>query len=211
MGQVTDIGARIELVSMDSHCHDISIALYEQQAGDGPRFLVHTYSRKEGAAERLDFIAEAMADLGGVATVDGAARTVRFPCGAEHLAAVKRLFLESCKLASGPRPEPRPMKVFDKKADAEITAVGEGDGQYRVTAAAATDGAQRRIGTIAGGLVKLAELEAVDDHTVRFPCGHDHDRLVGLLLPRAQNARAAIREQQASATRGVLAAPSQQE
>ena len=30
MGQTVDIGKRIELVPMDSHFHDITIALYQQ-------------------------------------------------------------------------------------------------------------------------------------------------------------------------------------
>jgi len=38
-----------------------------------------------------------------------------------------------------------------------------------------------------------------------------HDVLVGLLLPRAVNVRAAIREEEMSQTRGVLTAPSAQE
>ena len=43
-----------------------------------------------------------------------------------------------------------------------------------------------------------------------FACGHDHDELVGLLLGRALNVRAAMREAEAAAARGVLAAPSAQ-
>ena len=214
MGQVTDIGSRIELVSMDPHFHDISIALYEQE-GDGgtPRFLVQTYSQKEGSASRAEFIVEAMATLGGaeVCVDDGPGTTVTFPCGARHFAMVKRLFLESCKIPSEQAPLAKPLKVFDKKADAEITVVGEGGGQYRVTAEESDEKVERRVRAIAGGLVKLGEMEVIDDSSMRFTCGHDHDLLVGLLLPRAINVRQAIREQEQSASRGVLAAPSQQE
>jgi hypothetical protein len=46
---------------------------------------------------------------------------------------------------------------------------------------------------------------------VSFPCGERHDALVGLLLVRAQNLRAALREEELTATRGILAAPSAQE
>ncbi|MBT6146557.1 MAG: hypothetical protein HOH74_14060, partial [Gemmatimonadetes bacterium] len=45
---------------------------------------------------------------------------------------------------------------------------------------------------------------------VSFGCGHDHDALVALLLQRAPNVRALVREEQAAAARGVLAAPSAQ-
>ncbi len=213
MGQVTDIGSRIELVSMDPHFHDISIALYEQE-GDGgaPRFLVKTYSQKEGSSTRAEFIVNAMATLGGVeASTDGAGPAVSFSCGARHFAAVRRLFLESCKIPSEQTPQTKPMKTFDKKADAEITVIGESGGQYRVTAEESNEKVERRLSAIAAGLVKLGEMEVVEDHSMRFPCGHDHDLLVGLLLRRAINVRQAIREQEQSASRGVLAAPSQQE
>ena len=72
--------------------------------------------------------------------------------------------------------------------------------------------ADRRISTIAGGLMKLGEMDEVDGtlDKVAFPCGHSHDALLGLLLVRAPNVRAIVREQEMAATRGVLAAPSQQ-
>ena len=216
MGQVTDIGSRIELVSMDPHFKDITIALYEQE-GDGglpPRFLVQTYSQKEGASTRMDFIAQAMATFGGVDVTSGGGSgpTLTFPCGARHFAAVKRLFLESCKIPSDQTPVAKPLKIFDKKADTEISVVSESNGQYRVTAEELDDKVARRVGAISAGLVKLGEMEAIDDgSSIRFACGHDHDLLIGLLLPRAINVRQAMREQEQSASRGVLAAPSQQE
>ena len=214
MGQVTDIGSRIELVSMDPHFKDITIALYEQEGdGDTPsRFLVQTYSQKEGASARIDFIAQAMAILGGVDVTSDGDSTIAFPCGSIHFAAVKRLFLESCKIPSDQPPAAKPLKIFDKKADAEVSVVSEGNGQYRVTTEESNDKVARRVGAIAAGLVKLGEMEAIDDgSSIRFACGHDHDLLIGLLLPRAINVRQAMREQEQSASRGVLAAPSQQE
>ena len=212
MGQVTDIGTRIELVSMDPHFEDISIALYEQEADGLPRFLVQSYSQKSGASARLDFIVKAMATLGGVETSAGdSGHTSHFPCGGRHVAAMRRLFLECCKLPSDQAPAPRPLKTFDKKADAEVTVVGEGNGQYRLTAAGSGERVERRVSAITAGLVKLGEMEPVDDSGARFACGQDHDLLVRLLLPRAINVRQAIREQEQSSSRGVLAAPSQQE
>lgn len=213
MGQVADIGTRIELVSMDPHFQDISIALYQQEADGTSRFLVQTYSQKDGASSRVDFIVEAMATLGGVeSSADGSSgHVVSFPCGARHFAAVRRLFLESCKIASDQSLAPRPLATFDKKAEAEVTVVGEGSGQYRVSAAESNEKVDRRVSAIAAGLVKLGEMEAADGNRMRFSCGHDHDLLVGLLLPRAINVRQALREQEQSASRGVLAAPSQQE
>ena len=68
----------------------------------------------------------------------------------------------------------------------------------------------KRIGAIAKGLARLAEMEVVSNDTVRFPCGHAHDAMVGSLLYRALNVRAAIREQEELAARGMLTAPSAQ-
>ena len=51
MGKTIDLGRRIELVPMDPHFHNISIALYRQEAGDGPVFQVHSYSNQEGARQ----------------------------------------------------------------------------------------------------------------------------------------------------------------
>ena len=61
--------------------------------------------------------------------------------------------------------------------------------------------------------MKLAEMDEVSGtlDQVVFPCGQVHDALVGLLLVRAPNVRAVLREQEAVASRGVLAAPSQQD
>ena len=72
---------------------------------------------------------------------------------------------------------------------------------------------QEGITAIAGGLKKLGEMntdpENPDDRIV-FSCGHSHDALVGLLLVRAPNVRVILRQEEATASRGVLTAPSQQ-
>ena len=64
MGETIDLGRRIELVPMDPHFHNISIALYRQESGNGPVFLVHSYSKREGARQRVEFVARAMARTG---------------------------------------------------------------------------------------------------------------------------------------------------
>jgi hypothetical protein len=46
---------------------------------------------------------------------------------------------------------------------------------------------------------------------VKFGCGQTHDALIGLLLGRALNVRAVLREEEMSASRGTLAAPSAQQ
>ena len=66
---------------------------------------------------------------------------------------------------------------------------------------------------LTGGLVKLAEMDSVGEsgHEVAFDCNSDHNSLVGLLLVRALNVRAALREHDDSAGRGMLSAPSAQQ
>jgi diacylglycerol kinase family enzyme len=63
--------------------------------------------------------------------------------------------------------------------------------------------------TVSNGLKKLAEMSAAEGR-LAFGCGMPHDLLTGMLLPRALNVRAVLREEEMAATRGVLAAPSAQ-
>lgn len=211
MAQTLDLGSRVELVSMDPHFDDISIALYSPEDSGSPCYQVHTYSQFPGAAERVAGVARAMQVLGGMEqTSDG---LLRFPCGHAHLLAVKRLFLEACKLPLEQSIEPRPLHIFDKKANTTIAVASRGQGLYEVRATEQVPGVDRRVTTIARGLIRLGEMEEVADqpNQVRFSCGHAHDALIGLLLVRAPNVRTAVREAEAMANRGVLSAPSTQE
>lgn len=217
MGRIVDIGRRIELIPIDPHFHDITIGLYRQQIADAttgtefPAFLVHTYSQMTGATERIKAVAHAMQILGGMLkTVDG---LLYFPCQDPHEAGCRRVFLEACKLASNTHTESRPLNILDKKSQLTITTDSIGNGTYQVKANGEGRGAARRISAIAGGLMKLGEMEAVETDskdTVRFTCGHSHDALVGLLLTRAPNVRVVLREEEMGSARGVLSAPSQQ-
>jgi len=192
---------RIELVPMDPHCSDIAVALYRR----GSVGRVHTYSGRRGAAERVAFLARALVDVGGLEPAEDG--YVRFACGDWHALASKRLFLEVAKLESGAELAPRPLAIHDKKSDSEIRVEPQGSGAYRVV------GDPSRAAVVAAGLAKLAELSIDDDDptVVRFPCAHEHDAVVGLLLQRALNVRVVLREEEAVASRGVLAAPSAQE
>ncbi|MYB95585.1 hypothetical protein F4054_06345 [Candidatus Poribacteria bacterium] len=217
MRRVVDIGRRIELIPIDPHFHDITIGLYRQQivdpttGKDSPAFLVHTYSHISGAAERIENVMQSMQILGGMLrTVDG---LLYFPCNSAHEAACRRVFLEACKLAPNTLIEPRPLNILDKKSQLTITVDSAGKGIYRVTADSEGRGASRRISAIAGGLMKLGEMESIETDnkdTVAFACGQPHDGLIGLLLMRAPNVRVVLREAEMDASRGVLTAPSQQ-
>jgi len=212
MGETIDLGRRIELVPMDPHFHNISIALYWQETGDGSVFLVHSYSNREGARQRVEFVARAMALLGGLEPVAGQSRNLRFPCRAEHLFACRRVFLEACKLDPSQPVEPRPLRILDKKSNRTITVSSRGDGVYLLAADGEELEKTSRIEAVANGLLKLGQMlvGVSGSDSVAFGCKQTHDSLVGLLLVRALNVRAVLREQEMTASRGVLSAPSAQ-
>jgi hypothetical protein len=209
MGLTRDLGKRIELLSMDAYFCDITIALYRQDHEGRPEYLVHSYSRLEGAGQRLESIRHAMKVLG---QLEQAGDWLYFSCAWAHQAAARRTFLEACKLPPTMIAEPKPLSVLDKKSRRNIIAVSLGAGGYQITGDGPKEGLSVRLESVVGGLVKLAEVAPVAGipGQVAFPCGHSHDPLIGLLLPRALNVRAVQREEEAAVGRGMLVAPSQQ-
>jgi len=206
------LGRRVQLQSMDSHCADITIGLYEHLDEDGkPRFQLHSYGAHPGTAARLKFLAEAMVTLGGMEAVPGSEPRVRWPCRQRHAAAAKRVFVEACKLSKPEQLVTRSRRLDDPKLPGVVTVVGDGAGRYTI-AAEKGGGDQARLKAICAGYLKLAEMERWDETEtgVRFACDQRHDALMGLLLYRALNARAALRETEMMASRGVLVAPSAQ-
>jgi hypothetical protein len=207
-----DLGRRVELVSMDRHYKDISVGLYVRDGELGPIATVHSYSTRPGVPERLRFIAGALAGLGGLEPLEDPLE-LRFACGTWHATAARRLFVEACKADPAEPLEPRPLEAPDARSDQTIVVERLGGGAYEVHAHGVPDGEQSRAPAIARAMAKLAQLDADEGErpVVRFPCGQDHDPLIGLLLGRAQNLRAVMREEEMQASRGVLAAPSAQE
>ena len=212
MGRTTDLGRRIELISMDPHFHNISIALYRQEVGGSPTFTVQSYSGKEGSQQRLQFVMRAMTLLAGLEFVPDQTDKLQFPCHAEHLLACRRAFLEVCKLDPALPIEKRPLTILDKKSNRTITVNSISGGVYHLTADGEETDKANRIVAVANGLVKLGQMQVSDSNgdRVAFGCGQSHDGLVGLLLIRALNVRAVLREQELAAARGVLSAPSSQ-
>lgn len=211
MTSIVNIGRRVELVPIDTHFKDITIGLYRQQVNDTAVYRVHTYSRLDGAAKRIQEVMKSMCILGGMQeTSDG---LLCFPCGEKHEAACRRVFLEACKHASDSPVELRPLHILDKKSQLTISVESVGNGIYKVSSNGEGRSAARRITAIAAGLKKLGEMNTDPenpDDMIAFSCGHSHDALVGLLLVRAPNVRVILRQEEATASRGVLTAPSQQ-
>jgi hypothetical protein len=210
MGIRSDIGQRVELVSMDPRFEEISIGLYRSETDEGPLAVVHSYSGRPGVDGRLAFVARAMATLGGLEPAGD--RSLRFSCRDWHQAAVKRLFLEACKHDPDVPLEPRPLATKDTRSEQAISVESLGGGRYRVDADGGDPETPSRAAAIAAALAKLAELEPSEDDPaeVAFRCRHAHDELLGVLLVRALNLRQALREEELSASRGVLVAPSAQ-
>ena len=213
MGRTLDLGRRIELFSMDRQCHDISLGLYCRDDAGTPQVLVHTYATAAGVDDRVKFVSRALRVMAGLEDVTGSPGWLQFPCRSLHQRALKRAFLDLCRRDQATPLEPKPLTAFDKKAGCNLTAVNLDGGSYEVRPEEQSENGEKRAGALAGGLVKLCELQLAEDtaNQVVFPCGSNHHQLIGLLLVRAQNVRASLREEGLAATRGVLSAPSQQE
>ena len=107
---------------MDSHFHEISIGLYRQQGTyKVPSSSFTTYSGLDGARERVEFVTRTMVVLGGMEAVEGDGRRARFACNSSHDFACRRVFLESCKWDPAVAVEPKPLTIFDRKSDGNVT------------------------------------------------------------------------------------------
>jgi hypothetical protein len=206
-----DMGRRIELVSMDRHCNNISLGLYSRGDGCESWVLVHSYAKGSAAGARVAFVRRALQAMAGMVEA-GDTNWLRFPCGNIHQRPLKRAFLEICKLPSESPLEPKPLSVFDTKAGCDLVAESLGAGRYRIGLNDPQASAAERIDALVAGLGKLCEMEALEGSSglVAFDCRTSHDALLSLLLPRALNIRGAMREEAERASRGILAAPSQQ-
>jgi hypothetical protein len=212
MGKTLDLGLRVELLSTDPHCHDVSLGLYRQVVDDAPRFTIHSYSRDSGVEERIAYLNKVMETMLGLEEVATAPGWLQFSCRRQHLRPLKRAFLDLCKLKTGTPLEVKPLTAFDKKAETELTVVPLGNGSYRTTAGSNNEKVTRRLAALTRGFVKLCEMEVIQDekNDFRFPCGQDHHVLLGQMTYRAQNVRATMQEEEQIAARGKLSAPSQQ-
>jgi len=194
---------------MDKTFHGISIGLYQRDIGSEIRYIVHTYSRCDGAITRIEDVAGAMEAIGGMSRAD--ATTVQFSCGQSHLRMCRRLFIEATRIKPDDDMRARPLVTYDEKTDRAITAIPSGAGGYRVLADGPEEGGDTRAKAVARGLAKLTGMviDTQEGATVRFECGADHRAALGLLLVRALNVRVAMRESDGMSARGILAAPSQ--
>lgn len=216
MSRLVNYGRYIDLISMDKYFQDISIALHVREGNGGRLFTLHTYSRVPGAEDRVKAVAAFMVALGGTEGIGETGTAFRFPCGELHERAVKRMFNEVVMFDPATPLAPKPLSVHEAKTGRTIAVAceqeGAGQWTYTVTADGPPEGLDRRVAAVAGGLVKLGDMQQVagTQDRLKFSCGCDHRALVGLLLPRALNVRAVIAAEEAEQKRGVLLAPSSQ-
>ena len=212
MGKTLELGRRLELNPLDIHCADISVGLYEQQVADSPHFLVHSYAKTSGADQRISFLRQALIKIAGLEPIPNADPWLRFRCKHRHPRALRRIFLDLCKLETDAMLTPKPLEAFDKKAEALLTVRTVDTGVYSVECQAGGEIGNKRAVAVARGFAKLCELPPTEDpaNHVAFTCQSSHDGLMGALLYRAQNVRAAMAEEEEAAARGMLSAPSQQ-
>ena len=211
MGKTQDFGRRIEIHSLDKFCDGISIGLYRNVVAGRSRFLVHSYHASDAAAKRVELIRQALVVLGGLVDVADDPPWLQFSCGQQHLRATKRAFLDICRQPLAAPLEPLALSVFDKKCAGQLRADSLGQGAYRMLSDVDSQPGTDRAAALARGFAKLCEMEVGDDPaTVRFPCRESHDALIGLLMYRAQNVRATLKDEDSAAGRGVLAPPSRQ-
>ena len=212
MARTLDLGRRIELHSMDPNCHNISVGLYSREVDSEPVFLVHTYSEVEGASGRVAFLRQALMVMVGLEESSVAPGWLRFTCGTIHERALKRAFLDLCKLATGAPLAPKPLTAYDKKAQCDLTAATIGGGVYRMESQDTAEKGPKRATALARGFLKVCEMQEVEgqQNGVVFPCTTSHDELIGMLMFRAQNVRAAMAEEESASSKGMLSSPSQQ-
>ena len=136
MGLTVDLGRRIELVPMDPHFRDISIALYRRdKVALDWRWLVHSYSRRDGNA-RAPGVHRRSHD--GSGRHWNAVSGERWPASAFSFeAAIFRWRPEefSWRPASVPsgdwRSGPRPLTIFDKKSQSQVRVASLGERSLR--------------------------------------------------------------------------------
>jgi hypothetical protein len=213
MRRTLELGQRVELQSMDPHCHDISLGLYHQESEGGSVYVIHTYSSHPDGGLRIEAICRGLIEVAGMLVVSRDPQLLAFPCGQRHEKAVRRSFLELCKLSNSEIGGFLPLVRPDKKAECDLTVEVNGPGRYRITAAEDGEKGKRRCQAVARGFSKLCEMDvsASDLSMVSFDCGHEHDRLMGALFFRAQNVRSAFKEDELASSRGTLAAPGNQD
>ncbi|MDA1189353.1 MAG: hypothetical protein O2854_06725, partial [Chloroflexi bacterium] len=88
---LSSLGHCMELVSIDPHCFDITVGLYEK---DGILTL-HSFSQRPEVLLRLGQIRGQLIKLGGLVPVPRITTKANFPCGYIHARPLKFLIMQA--------------------------------------------------------------------------------------------------------------------
>ncbi len=200
---IGEYGRCIELVPIDKRCRDISVGIYLK---DGV-YTVWTFSRLEGAEERIEQIRERIVALGGMTPVPDTRNQVRFECGENHPKPVKFLFSQAVGKNPDFSPTAGEMRIKDTKTALWLAVEGReepGRYVYRVSGEGSAPNVPMRLRMVVAGFLTYGEMKKASDTEIVFPCGHRHDELLQVLLPYSRNISAVESMIEAEAVRGQM-------
>ena len=200
---ISEYGRCLELVSMDPNFENISVGIYVK----GSICTVWTFSRKDGAQERLRQVRDQLVALGGVEPVEGTHNQVRFGCGQVHERPLKFLLSQAVGKAPDYAPPSGVMSIRDLRSPLTLVVTGgESDGRwvYSVAGEGEAPNPGARLRMVVAGFLRYGEMEKVGDREVAFPCGSRHDELVRLLMPYSRNISSVEGMMAAEALRGQM-------
>ena len=197
---VERFGKCLELVPIDPHFHDISVGLYAKDR----IATVWTFSRRDGAAGRIEQVRDQLAALGDLAPVEGTHDQLRPCCGTVHQRPLKFLMMQAVeKDPSFTYPQGRTKDLRSALMLGFESEEVEGRTVYHVTAEGEAPNAAGRLRAVTSGFVRYGEMERANGG-LAFGCGAKHDPLMKLLLPYARNVTGTQDMLDADALRGQM-------
>ncbi len=200
---ISEYGRCLELVSMDPNFENISVGLYVK----GSVCTVWTFSRKDGAQERLSQVRGQLVALGGMEAVEGTHNQVRFACGQVHERPLKFLLSQAVGKAPDYASPSGEMSIKDLRSPLTlVVSGGESNGRwvYSVAGEGEAPNPGARLRMVVAGFLRYGEMEKVGDREVVFSCGSRHDALVRLLMPYSRNISSVEGMMAAEALRGQM-------
>ncbi len=200
-------GRCVELIPIDKQFRDISVGLYLK----GGIYTVWTFSRYDGAAERIEAIRGRMVALGGMKPVPGTSTQLTFDCGDMHAKPVRFLLSQAVGKNAQFSPAEGEMRIKDTKTELWLCAEGSAEGSggggrhlYRISAEGSAPNVSMRLRMVIAGFVTYGEMEKAGEAEVAFPCGQRHDELFRLVFPYSRNISAVESMIEAESTRGQM-------
>ncbi len=200
---ISEYGRCLELVPIDPNFGNISVGLYVK----GSVCTVWTFSRKDGAQERVEQVRGQLVALGGMEPVEGTHNQARFGCGQVHERPLKFLLSQAVGKAPDYAPPAGEMSIKDLRSPLTLVVTGgESNGRrvYSVAGEGEAPNPGARLRMVVAGFLRYGEMEKVGERDVAFPCGARHDGLVRLLMPYSRNISSVEGMMAAEALRGQM-------